>query len=214
MAFGKKEDGIAVIKPANIVRTTIKIKGTAPLVINKFSSKAREQMMETMSTPKNQKKAKSERPPRDYDKDFMGARHLSKDGWDGISAPAFRTALIDACRTAGLVMTKTKMAVFVIADGFDKNDGTPLVKIITKTDPERSEMPVRNESGVADIRVRPMWREWSCELKLEFDADMITPDSVVNLLDRAGKQVGVGEGRPFSKKSCGMGWGTFEVVTK
>jgi hypothetical protein len=214
MAYGKKEEGIAVIKPANIIRTTIKIKGTAPLVLNKFSNKAKETMMATMSTPKNAKKAKTERPARDFDADFMGARHISEKGWDGISASAFRTALIDACRTAGFVMTKTKMSVFVIADGFDKEDGTPLVKINTKKDPERSELPVRVGQGTTDIRVRPMWRDWGCDITLEFDADMITPDSVVNLLDRAGKQVGVGEGRPFSKTSCGMGWGTFEVVSE
>lgn len=213
MAFGKKDEGVAVIQAANIVRTTLKIKGTAPLVLNKFSNKAKETMMETMATPKSQKKAKSERPVRNYDEDFNGARHISNEGWDGISAPAFRTAMIDACRTAGLVMSKTKMAVFVIADGFDAEDGTPLVKIISDLEPEKSILPVRVGIGTFDIRVRPMWREWSCNVTLEFDTDMITPESVVNLLDRAGKQVGVGEGRPFSKTSCGMGWGTFEVVS-
>jgi hypothetical protein len=46
---------------------------------------------------------------------------------------------------------------------------------------------------------------------VQFDADMITAQSIVNLLDRAGKQVGIGAGRPFSKKSVGQGWGTFSV---
>lgn len=212
MAFGKKDEGVAVIKPANIVRATIKIKGTSPLVINKFSNKAMEMMADAMTTPKNQKKAKTERAVRDFDADFQGARHISAEGWDGISAPALRSAMIDACRTAGLVMTKTKMAVFVIPDGFDKDDGTPLVKIISPTEPKKSMLHVRVGNGTADIRVRPMWTEWSLNVTVEFDTDMITPDSVVNLLDRAGKQVGIGEGRPFSKTSCGMGWGTFEVV--
>jgi hypothetical protein len=40
MAFGKQET-TAVIKPANIVRSTLRIVGTAPLVQNKFSMKAR-----------------------------------------------------------------------------------------------------------------------------------------------------------------------------
>jgi len=210
MAFGKKDEGVAVIKPANIVRTTLRIRGTAPLVINNFSFKARQKMMADMATPKSAKKAKSERPPRDYQEDFMQARHISADGWDGIACPAFRAAMIDACRTVGLVMTKAKMSVFVIADGFDRADGTPLVKIIGG-DPERAESLVRNDNGSADIRIRPMWREWAANVTVEFDADMITPESVVNLLDRAGRQVGVGEGRPFSKNSVGQGWGTFTV---
>jgi len=210
MAFAKKDDSVAVINAANIVRTTLKIKGTAPLVQNKFSHKARQKMMADMATPKSAKKAKTERPPRDYNDDFMQARHLSVEGWDGIACPAFRAAMIDACRTVGLVMTKAKMSVFVIPDGFDKADGTPLVRILAEQ-PERAESLVRNDNGSADIRIRPMWREWGANVTLEFDADMITPDSVVNLLDRAGRQVGVGEGRPFSKNSVGQGWGTFTV---
>ena len=210
MAFAKKDDGVAVIKPANIVRTTLRIRGTAPLVVNNFSFKARQKMMTDMATPKSAKKAKSERPPRDYQDDFMQARHLSGDGWDGIACSAFRAAMIDACRTVGLVMTKAKMSVFIIPDGFDKADGTPLVRI-DAGEPERTESLVRNDNGSADIRIRPMWREWAANVTLEFDADMITPESVVNLLDRAGRQVGIGEGRPFSKNSVGQGWGTFTV---
>lgn len=112
-----------------------------------------------------------------------------------------------------MVMTKAKMSVFVLPDGFDRDDGTPLVRLIAG-EPERTESLVRNDNGGADIRIRPMWREWEADVSIEFDADMITPESVVNLLDRAGRQVGVGEGRPFSKNSVGQGWGTFQVVTQ
>ena len=211
MAFGKKDEGVAVIQPANIVRTTLLIEGTAPYVQNRFSKKARDKMMADMSTPKAAKKGKAGRDPRDYEADFVGAQHRSVAGWNGIPAPAFRAAMIDACRTVGLVMTKAKMAVFIVLDGFDADDGTPLVKI-NGGPPERREDLVRNDNGSADVRIRPMWRAWSANVTLEFDADMITPESVVNLLDRAGRQVGVGEGRPFSKESVGQGWGTFRVV--
>jgi hypothetical protein len=212
MAFAKKDEGVAVIKPANIIRTTLKIKGTAPLVQNKFSHKQKQKMMEDMATPKSAKKARTERPPRNYDSDFIQAQHLTKDGKNGIPCTAFRAAMIDACRTVGLVMTKAKMSVFVIPDDFDADDGTPLVYINAKK-PERLESLVRNDNGSADIHIRPMWREWTASVSVEFDADMITPESVVNLLDRAGRQVGVGEGRPFSKNSVGQGWGTFTVVS-
>ena len=213
MSFGNKTDGIAVVHPANIRRATFKIKGTAPYVQNKFSEKAKAKMMADMSTPKAAKKAKSERDPRDYERDFQQAQHISTAGWHGIPCPAFRAAMIDACRTVGLVMTKAKMSVFVIPDGFDKDEGTPLVKIESPKPPERTESLVRNDNGSADIHIRPMWREWSANVTVDFDADMITAESVVNLLDRAGRQVGVGEGRPFSKNSVGQGWGTFTVLT-
>ncbi len=211
MAFGKKDDSVAEVRAPNIVQTRIRIRGTAPYVQAKFSHKARIKMMTDMATPKAAKKGKSERPPRDYDDDFLQAQHIDQDGCNGIPAPAFRAAMIDACRTVGLVMTKAKMSVFVLPDGFDRDDGTPMVRIISEP-PERMESLVRNDNGSADIRIRPMWRNWEAVLGLEFDADMITASSVVNLLDRAGRQVGVGEGRPFSKNSTGQGWGTFTVV--
>lgn len=211
MAFAKKDEGVAVIQPANIVRATLNITGTAPFVQNKFSKKARDKMMLDMSTPKAAKKGKAARDPRNYDSDFEQAQHKTAEGWNGIPCSAFRAAMIDACRTVNMVMTKAKMSVFVIPDGFDVDDGTPLVRIHSPAPPERTESLVRNDNGGADIRIRPMWREWSAEVTVEFDADMITPESVVNLLDRAGRQVGVGEGRPFSKNSVGQGWGTFTV---
>lgn len=209
----KAKDEIAIVHPANIIRATFRIRGTAPLVQNKFSKKARDKMMADMSTAKAAKKAKSERPPRDYAMDFQQCQHVATAGWNGIPCPAFRSAMIDACRTIGLVMTKAKMTVFIIPDGFDVDDGTPLVRIVSSAPPERMESLVRNDNGSADIRIRAMWREWEADVTVDFDADMITPESVVNLLDRAGRQVGVGEGRPFSKDSVGQGWGTFTVVT-
>jgi hypothetical protein len=106
-------------------------------------------------------------------------------------------------------MTRAKLSLFVVADGFDKLDGTPLVKI-TKGKPHYVEHAVRNESGVADIRPRPMWDEgWEAEVRLTWDADQFSTIDVANLLMRVGLQVGIGEGRPDSKNSAGMGWGTF-----
>jgi len=208
----KKDEGIAIIQPANIVRTTIRIQGNAPYVQEAFSKKIAEKMMADMATSKAERKAKSARPPRNYDEDFRNAQHVSVAGWNGIPCTAFRAAMIDACRTVNLVMTKAKMSVFVVPDGFDVADGTPLVRL-QGPPPERTQMHVRNDNGSADIRIRPMWREWRADVTVEFDADMITAESVVNLLDRAGRQVGVGAGRPFSKNSVGQGWGTFTVDT-
>ena len=204
----KKLEGTAIVEPANLVTTTVRIEGTAPLVQHRFWKKAA--LMIDMATEKTSKPTKKQRPVRDYDAEFLAAQHVSVAGWIGIPAPAFRSAMIDACRTVGLVMTTSKMAVFVQPDGFDAEDGTPLVRIIADP-PERHEAAVRNADGSVDVRVRPIWREWAADVTVTFDADMISISSVVNLLDRAGQQVGVGEGRPFSKKSVGQGWGTFRV---
>jgi hypothetical protein len=157
-------------------------------------------------------KAKPVREPRNIEAEYLAALHRDEtDEWYGHPCSAFRSALISACRVAGLVMTKAKLSVFVLQDGIGV-DGTPLVRLYGE--PELFESAVRLESGVASIAIRPMWREWEATLTMRFDADQLAWADVANLLLRAGAQVGVGEGRPDSKKSTGQGWGTFESINK
>jgi hypothetical protein len=198
----------AAISPPNIVEAEFRIVGTAPYVQNKFSAKARMQIHATQEAG-TQSKSKRVREPKDFKANCEAATHRDlREGWCGIPAPAFRNALISACRLVGFKMTHAKLSVFVLADGLDE-DGTPLVKI--EGESEYSEMAVRNDSGVVDIRARPMWRQWSASVRVRFDGDQFSLIDVANLLNRAGMQVGIGEGRPDSKDSNGVGWGTFEV---
>jgi hypothetical protein len=104
--------------------------------------------------------------------------------------------------------------VFVEQDGQDYEDGTPLVKI-TKGTPEYLESAVRNDNGSVDLRARAMWKPgWQAKLRVRYDAEQFTAEDVSNLLERAGQQVGVGEGRAFSRDSHGMGWGFFTIAKK
>lgn len=183
--------------------------GTSPYMQARFSEKARNMMREKMAAGSVAKKGKK-REARDFSDDYEQAIHRSTDGWPGIPASAFRAASVSACRLVGFKMTMAKLSLFIEADGLDALDGTPLVKIIG--DPEISEMMVRNATGVADIRVRPLWRQWGCKLRLRYDTDQFTRIDVANLLMRVGMQVGIGEGRPDSKSSNGLGFGLFKAV--
>jgi hypothetical protein len=199
------------ISPPNFQVAEFRIRGTAPFVQHKFSQKARRLIRQTQEAGQTAKKGKA-KEPKDFAAECEACKHISTDGWCGIPAPAFRNAMISACRMAGYQMTRAKLAVFVVADGFDADDMTPLVKI-TKGEPQYSELMARVAMGKTDIRPRPMWAPgWEAVLKVRFDADQFTLSDVANLLMRAGMQVGVGEGRPDSPSSCGMGWGTFEIA--
>lgn len=204
-----KQEEVIHIAPPNIKTGEVWIKGTAPLVMHKFSDKAKNMMREKQAAGSTAK-TKKERVAKDFDALFEGARHRSFEGWDGIPAPAFRNACIDACRLVNYKMTMAKMSIVVDADGFDATEGTPLVKIYGG-EPRKLESMVRLATGVCDISVRPQWLEWGARLRFKYDADQFTANDVVNLIARAGMQVGVCEGRPFSKNSNGMGWGTFEI---
>lgn len=190
----------------------LRIEGTAPLVMHKFSAKARQQIIATQEGGSVAGSKRGKREPKDFNAVYEGARHLSRQGWDGIPAGAFRNAMISACRTVGYKMTHAKLAAFVLADGFEADDGTPLIRIFGT--PKKHTTYARNDNGSVDIRVRPMWEEWHAIVKIRFDADMFSAEDVANLMMRVGMQVGIGEGRPDSKNSAGMGWGTFTIAEK
>ena len=202
------------IAPPNIKTGEVWIKGTAPLVMHKFSHKAKMQIkakQEAGSTAtKNRKK-----DAKDFTECFNESRHISMDGWDGIPAAAFRNACISACRLVGFKMTYAKMSLFICEDGWDRDEGTPLLKLIGG-EPRMLESMVRigGITKTVDISVRPQWLEWGARLRFRYDADQFTASDVVNLVARAGMQVGICEGRPDSSNSTGMGWGTFEISTK
>lgn len=200
-----------VIAPPNFQVAEFRIVGTAPYVQNKFSQKAKE-MMKAKQQAGHAAKKSTKRDPKDFDQCYKDAQYISNEGWNGMPAAGFRAAMVSACRTVGFKMTHAKLGFMIVADGFDKDEGVPLVKF-AKGKPKYFEQAVRNETGVADIRARPMWDVgWETLVKVRFDADMFSASDIANLLHRAGEQVGIGEGRPDSKKCVGLGWGTFRLA--
>ena len=190
---------------------TFRIIGTAPYCQARFSTKVKEQLKAQHEAGQRARKGRA-REARNFEEDYLQAMHVTAEGWAGIPANGIRQALISACRLVGFKMTIAKLSVFVKADGLDKEDATPLVRI--EGEPEMSIMPVRNKTGVVDLRARPIWRKWAANVTLVWDATQFSEQDILNLLWRAGTQVGIGEGRPDSRESAGMGWGTFipEVI--
>ena len=208
--MSKQESKAVAIAPLNFQFVKMTLEGTAPYVQARFSAKSMQAMKAKHEAGSTAKKG-GKKEPRDFDADFRGAMHISTDGWIGVPAAALRNACIDVCRMVGFKMTHAKMSIFCEADGNDAVDGAPLVRM-DAPDPERLDMATRNATGVADIRVRPMWRQWRINVTLRYDADQFTQQDVVNLISRSGVQIGIGEGRPYSKSSNGLGYGTFKIV--
>jgi len=207
------KDRNVTISPPNFETAAIQIVGLSPYVQNQFSGKAYMEMKAKQQLGAKAQKGRK-REAKDFKLCYEEAKHKFADGTCGIPAPAFRNAMISACRLVGFRMTQGKLSIFIEADGIDARDGTPLVRF-TRGEPEYSEKAVRNDSGVADIRARPLWQPgWRATVRVRFDADIFSVADVMNLLARAGQQVGIGEGRPDSKNSCGLGWGLFEPMSE
>jgi len=211
----KSSNTAVSITPPNIKTAVFNIEGTAPLVIHRFDKKVM-QDFEDKIIAGSKPRGKNKFEPKDPQDICEAAKYIGRTGketWEGFNASGVRLALISACRGANFKMTVIKQCVFVEAEGYDMfTPLIPLVRIHGKS--EMSKLPAKTETGVAMLCIRPMYNPWSAVLKIRFDADMLAISDLTNLLARAGACVGICEGRPDSKNSGGMGWGTFQIVNK
>lgn len=198
------------IPPIELKTATIKIVGTSFFVANNFGKEARDMLLAKHVAGTSGGKGKKGK--KDVEKEAHESAHWTEDGQMGIPCGAFRNAMIDACRGANFKMTLAKMAIEADAQGYDAEDGVPLVIIHGKRKTIVS--PVRNATGVIDMRPRThVMPGWTVDLRITWDDTMFSLEDVVNLVNRAGHQIGIGAGRKFSKMSAGCGWGSFKVAS-
>lgn len=199
------------IKPPNFGVAQFRVHGLAgvPLVIHRFSAKTKQQMKDKMEMGKPSS-SKKNREAQSTDDLYESARYRHADGWDGFHAGSIRNGCISACRLVGFKMTLAKLSLFVEADGVDATEPQiPLIRI--DGTPTKQEDMARVETGQPYVTVRAAYHEWRATIRIRFDADQFTLQDVTNLISRVGLQVGIGEGRPDSKNSAGMGWGLFRI---
>jgi hypothetical protein len=204
------ENKTVVISAPNFRSAIFEVAGTEVLVIHRFSAKTKQQMKQKMETGKSASSKKT-REAQNTDDLFNEARYRSPEGWDGFHAASLRNAMISACRLVGYKMTLAKLSIFIEADGHDaKEPQIPLIRIYG--DPVKQEDMARVETGQPYVTVRAAYHNWKAKLRIRWDADQFSLQDITNLLSRVGFQVGLGEGRPDSKNSAGMGWGLFAIA--
>lgn len=173
----------------------VPIVGTAPLLVHKFSEKAKRQMLDNMQGRKTPKVAKD--PKAEYEAAF----YHTKDGGYGFPAIAFKAATVSASRFYGKSVTMTSLRQCVFVNGEPSEDGQQMVRI--DGEPSMREDVVRVGMGGTDLRYRPQFLEWSTSLEVTYVTSMLTQGSLLSLIDAGGLGVGVGEWRPEKKGDFG-----------
>lgn len=188
MATSNKVEGLVEIEsiPAETIR--VPIVGTSPLVVHRFSEKAKRQMLDNMQGRKTPKQNK------DPEAEYQAAFYWMKDGvTPGFPVIAFKAATVGAARFYGnLTMTSLKQSMFFAGELGD--DGRMLTAIYGEPT-MREDVVTVGRSG-SDLRYRPQFKEWSAVLDITYVKSMLTQGSLLSLLDAGGMGVGVGEWRP------------------
>lgn len=180
----------AVVQIDKLDEETIRVPivGTSPLIIHRFSEKAKKQMLDAMQGKRSPK------VPKDPEAEYEAAAYKFPDGGYGFPVIGFKQATVSAARFYGKDVSMTSLRQFVFFRGDLGEDGQMLARIIGK--PHIREDVARVARGGTDLRYRPEWTEWSTTLDITYIKSAITRNSVISLLDAGGLGVGVGEWRP------------------
>ncbi len=165
--------------------------GNSDLIMHAWDVKSKRQIED-----KQQKKAsRGQREARDPEAEYLAARYVDSKGLECIPARHFKNAMVGAATFLPDVTQKLiKGAVYVQGDLLpilSARTGKPL-----KSQRRDDMVRIGGMSKTADVRYRPAYVDWKVDLKIEFDSSVFSVEQVINLLNRAGFNVGVGEWRP------------------
>lgn len=178
----------------------VPILGTTPLIVHRFSEKAKKQMLDAMQGRKSPKVAK------DPEAEYEAAFYRLKDGRYGFPIVAFKQATIGAARfypKNAVTMTGLRQCMFF--RGEIGADGLGLAAIVGE--PRMREDVVTVGRGSSDLRYRPEFAEWSTTVDVTYVTSALTRSSILSLIDAGGMGIGVGEWRPEKNGD----FGTFRI---
>ena len=210
----KNEAAIIEIKPINIVTTTVRIAGDTPLIMHRWSEKAKRMILE-----KQMKKTKSSaKEAKNPVEDFIESVYWM----EGKPSEYTEEAFDEACRNGarfGFPVTAIKQATISSAyrNGITKDmaslrgaffiagEGSELLAEAKGCAPTMREDMVRVGMGVADIRFRGEFANWYMDLQVSYNANgAYTLDQIINLINVGGFSCGIGEWRPEKDGNYGM----------
>lgn len=207
MAAKTKEE--IIIPAIDLQRIDIKVVGDSPLIMHKWSEKAKREMLEKQMKVAKTKGHDAKDPVADFinsmywiegepeektEEGFMAAIE-SGNARFGFPSTAFKASAVSAAYRAKVTKDKVSMnGAFHILGEMVEIKGTPVMR----------EDMVRVGMGTADIRYRGEFPTWEAILPIQYNAGVITKEQLANMFNMGGFAVGVGEWRPEKSGAFGM----------
>ena len=198
------EESAVQISEIGVSIMLVPVRGTAPLLVHRFSQKAKKAILW------KQQGLKLPTEPRDPEAEYEASiYHIKGSDQHGFPAVGFKAATVSAARFFGKDVTMTSLRQSILVTGVPGEDGQSLIPI--EGTPAMREDVVRIGNRQTDLRYRAQYDEWSAVLPVTYVTSALTKDSVLSLIDAGGMGVGVGEWRPEK----GGDFGRFHVdITK
>ena len=211
--MAKKANESVKLKPINRRLVTVRLIGVSPLIMHKWSEKAKRQIREKQQEGKKTRN----RELRDPEQETKDATYWCDDKCTipGVPAVAIKAAVTEAAHNdLGIPKTLVRKSLFIYPMGrevvvpIETVSGNGKAKGIPEG--ELTEDVVRVGQGSTDLRYRPYFYDWAVKAQWEIDADLLQVQDFLTLLDRAGFGVGICEWRPEK----GGEYGRFRVDDK
>lgn len=192
---------------------TLRLIGTAPLIVHAFPEKARKAMLD-----KQMKSAKGGRDARDPVAEVEASRYRLPDGRDGFPAIAFKAAAVTACTSLADITKVAARQAFGVkglpmhAPGVMNGSfvRTALIPLVAHPPVMREDMVVLSGIGrKSEVRYRPEYSIWGVEIDIVLNPQVISIGQLGSMFQAAGHGVGIGDYRPERDGDCG----TFGLAT-
>lgn len=212
MATAKKEEIGITLPRLDIRLMEVTIVGDSPLIVHAWSHKSKLEMLE-----KQMKKAKGAKEAKDPVADYESSLYRLGEGAYGFPSVGFKNAAVTAgTSVAGLTKIAARQAFHILGEDVDiagAFEGTKARHNLVRLEggkPSMREDMVRVGMGTADLRYRGEFADWYAKLLVRFNANVLSEEQILNLINVAGFAVGVGEWRPERDGMNGM----FHVATE
>lgn len=205
-----QEQKLVLLQSMKIETMKLKLIGDSPLVINRFSEKAQTEI-ETKQAGKAKPKTGG-RAKREPKKEYQAAKWLDVKKKDCLPALYFKMSFVAAA--ARFYHERQRPLLYGslwVKGNTITPDGEDAVKLkFKKVEMCTKHVRLQGVGRPLDLRYRPMYHDWSCDLVIDYDASVLTREAVAEFVARAGFSVGLCEWRAEK----GGPWGRFRIATK
>ena len=204
------EAAALLIKPIRQEILEIDIVGLTPLIVSRFSEKAKAQML---AAQQGRKRQPEKRDPR---REFLASLYRAGTYPDseeiryGLPSMAFKMCTIGAGRFWGKQVKMTELRQFMTFYGISvPSEAGRMVVLNGRPRMREDYVRLAGVNHPADLRYRGCFYKWSATLIVGYTSNLLERASLVSLIEAGGGNVGVGEWRPERNGE----FGTFRVAS-